>query len=136
MGMGSFMSSNDSAHGSSTSSLVQQRASFQETRLNTLEYEGKFDGFLHDDDDTPETLAVPVVQFPPCFNDSVYSQQVQEVDPTPPKWDRLNNDLVLKSLKAVNAEALCSLGIREFYKSDSSWAKMNADQQIKSVSWF
>jgi hypothetical protein len=65
-------------------------------------------------------------------------QPVQLVDsnPTPPEWEGLNPDIVLKCLKAVKTDSLRVHGLRDFFKSYSSWVKMTPEQRNKSLSWF
>jgi hypothetical protein len=53
----------------------------------------------------------------------------------PPEWGNVNPDALLKCFKTVKGDALQLLGIREFYKSYSSWEKMTHDQRYKALSW-
>jgi hypothetical protein len=59
--------------------------------------------------------------------------EVSQLNAGPPEWDALSPDVVIKCCKAVSAETLRSNGVRDFYKSYPSWAKMTQDQKNKTV---
>ena len=75
----------------------------------------------------PVGLVVPETQFtlPPTPQSTV-----------PPEWDGINPDVCMKCFKAIKNDILQPLGLREFYKSYSSWEKMSYDQRNKALSWF
>ena len=54
----------------------------------------------------------------------------------PPEWDGANPDAVLSCLKALKEAAYVPSGLKSFYKSYSTWSKLNPDQQDKAVAWF
>jgi len=53
-----------------------------------------------------------------------------------PEWDGCSSTAIIRCLKAIDKEQLKSLGLREFYKSYSSWEKLTSDQRNKTVSYF
>jgi len=53
-----------------------------------------------------------------------------------PEWDGCSPTAIIRCLKAIDKEELKSLGLREFYKSYSSWEKLTSDQRNKTVSYF
>jgi hypothetical protein len=53
-----------------------------------------------------------------------------------PEWDGCTPDAILKQLKALQKDELAGFGMREFYKSYSSWEKMSIEQRNKMVSYF
>ena len=55
---------------------------------------------------------------------------------SPPEWDGLSPDVVLKCYKTVPPEVLRASGVHDFYKSYPSWVKMSQDLKNKSLAWF
>jgi hypothetical protein len=55
---------------------------------------------------------------------------------SPPEWDGLSPDVVLKCCKTVPTEVLRASGVHDFYKSYPSWVKMSKEQKNKSLAWF
>jgi hypothetical protein len=72
-------------------------------------------------------------------NQQVLQQPTQETvmdDLTlPPEWSGCPPDVVMNCCRAMSAEVKAS-GMKEFYKSYSSWDKMTREQKNKSISWF
>jgi len=54
----------------------------------------------------------------------------------PAEWDGANPDAVLARLKALKENAYSPLGLKAFYKSYTTWSKLNAEQQDKALAWF
>jgi hypothetical protein len=54
----------------------------------------------------------------------------------PPEWKGVNPDALMKCIKLLKSEVLQPLGLREFYKSYSTWEKMSIDQGNKALAWF
>jgi len=63
------------------------------------------------------------------------SVAVSTID-SPPEWDGLSPDIVLKCCKTAPPEVLRASGVHDFYKSYPSWVKMSQDQKNKSLAWF
>ena len=54
----------------------------------------------------------------------------------PAEWDGANPDAVLARLKALKENTYSPLGLKAFYKSYTTWSKLNAEQQDKALAWF
>lgn len=54
----------------------------------------------------------------------------------PAEWGSANPDAVLARLKTLKENVLTPVGLKAFYKSYSSWAKLKPDQQDKALAWF
>ena len=55
---------------------------------------------------------------------------------SPPEWEDIPPDVVIKRLKAIPPDVTSSLRIRDFYKSYPSWEKMTQEQKNKAVAWY
>jgi hypothetical protein len=125
-------------------SHTRQEVDPDETQLND-----EYDNASHTEDEDREAdfddedLVVPESQAQDAVEVAVLpfqrNQQQQQKDdsiPVPPEWEGVSPDMVLKSLKALKADVLQPAGLREYYKSYPSWAKMKPDQRNKALSWF
>jgi hypothetical protein len=81
----------------------------------------------------------------PSHNQRSSNSEVQEDVPLPtlqpsftlsPESKGVNPDALMKCFKSLKSEVLQPLGLREFYKSYSTWEKMSIDQRNKALSWF
>jgi hypothetical protein len=100
----------------------------EETQLNDFDAFNNFTSTHDFDDDesfVAETQAEPILESPSS-----------EPIVGPPEWDGANPDAVLARLKSLKETAYGPVGLKSFYKSYSSWSKLNADQQDKAVAWF
>lgn len=52
---------------------------------------------------------------------------------SPPEWEDIPPDVVIKRLKAIPPDVTSSLRIRDFYKSYPSWEKMTQEQKLYGI---
>jgi hypothetical protein len=114
----------------------------QVTRLNTFDESAQFpisfaqleevdcNEVSSNQENTPDYGTVP------CSYDPHHAVAVPEIHAGPPEWEALSPDVMIKCCKTVPSDSLWVNGIRDFYKSYPSWAKMTHDQKNKMVAWF